>query len=150
MRVRCRLRGDEGQLTLLVVGYFLVCVLLITVVINVSRVFVVRRALHGVADGAAVAAAGALDETRIYRGDLGDYLPLTQADAEELVAQYVDAAEVGPPRFPGFGYSVTTDGTVVTVTVECVVQLPVVNVVSEDFAVVPLTATASARSRVAP
>ncbi len=136
-------------MTLLIVGYFLVSVLLITVVINVSRVFIVRRALHGVADGAAIAAAGALDETRIYRGDLGTHLPLTQLQAEDIVDRYVETAAVGPPLFPEFGYSVETDGTVVTVTVRCVVQLPIVNLVAEDFALVPLTAQASAWSVVA-
>ncbi len=144
-----KLAKDDGQLTLLVIGYFLVAVLLITVVINVSRVFIVRRALHGVADGAAIAAANALDETRIYRGELTDYLPLTQAGAEETVARYVQTAAVGPPRFPGFGYSVATDGTTVSVTAECLVELPIVNLVSEEWATVPLTARASARSPVA-
>ncbi len=141
-------RRDDGQLTLLIIGYFLISVLLITVVINVSRVLIVRRALHGVADGAAVAAANAVDESSIYQGKLTEHVPLSASAAAEAVAAYVDAVGIGAPRYPGFGYAVTTDGTVATVTVECVVVLPLVNLVSDEWATVPITATASARSPV--
>ncbi len=44
---------------LLIVRYFLMCVLLVTVVINVSRILIVRGALRGIADGAPIAAADA-------------------------------------------------------------------------------------------
>ncbi len=140
---------DERSITVLVLGYFLVCVLLVTVVVNVSKVLLVRRSLAGAADGAAVAASNGLDERQIYRGDLGEAVPLSDAAAGALVEDYVDAAGLAA-HFEGFQIvAVDTDGEAATVTFAAVVPLPFVNLLSADYADgVPLTATASARSAV--
>ncbi len=140
---------DEGSITVLVLGYFLVCVLLVTVVVNVSKVLLVRRSLAGAVDGAAVAASNGLDERQIYRGDLGEAVPLSDAAAGALVEDYVDAAGLAA-HFDGFQVvAVDTDGEAATVTFAAVVPLPFVNLVSAEYADgVPLTATATARSAV--
>ncbi len=140
---------DERSITVLVLGYFLVCVLLVTVVVNVSKVLLVRRSLAGAADGAAVAASNGLDERQIYRGNLGEAVPLSDVAAGALVEDYADAAGLAA-QFDRFQVvAVDTDGEAATVTFAAVVPLPFVNLLSADYADgVPLTATASARSAV--
>lgn len=143
----CLRRTDAGQVTVLIIGYFLIAALLVTVVVNVSRVFLVRRALSGTADGAAVAAANGLDETAIYGGELGVNVPLSGARAADLVADYVAVA--GPQVCDAWVVDVDADADVASVTLACTVQLPFVNMVSAGYAGgVLVTATASARSPV--
>ena len=148
-----RPEGDEGQLLLLVLGLTLVVALLVTVVVNASRVFLTQRALSAAADGAALAAADALDEAAVYSGaGLEELLPLSDAAAAQAVGAYAaDAGLAG--RFEGLALasSVSADGTTVTVTAGAVVDLPFLNAVSSAHAGgYPLSVTASARSPLRP
>ncbi|MFT4189326.1 MAG: pilus assembly protein TadG-related protein [Aeromicrobium sp.] len=62
-----RRRGDErGQTTLLTVGFLGVLGVLAVVVVNASGAFIERQRLNGLADGAAIAAADALDLDHFY------------------------------------------------------------------------------------
>jgi uncharacterized membrane protein len=81
---------DRGQLTLLIIGLVAIAALLIVVAIDVSKVFLARRALSSAVDAAALAAAQAVDKAAVYRGDggCGNLLPLDSAQA----ASYADAA----------------------------------------------------------
>lgn len=140
---------DAGQLTILVIGFTVVVALLITVVVNASRVFLVHRALSAAADGAAVAAADALDEPRFYTGSRPpDTLPLSSAAVAAAVEDYAASAGLAE-RFDGFraGGTLAPDGSTVSATCAAVVRLPFVNLVSQRYADgLPLSVTASARS----
>lgn len=83
-------RGDDGQLTLLVIGFAAIAALLVVVAIDVSKVFLARRALASAADAAALAAAQAVDKDAVYRGGhgCGGLLPV---DADRATA-YADGA----------------------------------------------------------
>jgi len=85
-----RRHDERGQLTLLIIGLVAIAALLIVVAIDVSKVFLARRALSSAADAAALAAAQAVDKAAVYRGDggCGSLLPLDPAQA----ASYADAA----------------------------------------------------------
>lgn len=89
-----RRRDDDGQLTLLVIGYTLIAVVLITVGVDASKVFLARRALASAADAAALAAAQAVDRAAVYAGESGcdGLLPIDQARAADLVAASLDDA----------------------------------------------------------
>ena len=68
-RVRALRRSrDAGQLILLILAYTVIAGLLVTVVVNVSRVYLVRRSLVAAADGAALTAANQPDLAAVYSG----------------------------------------------------------------------------------
>src|SRR4051812_46422026 len=81
---------DDGQLTVLVIGYTFIAAVLVLVGVDVSKVFLARRALSSVADAAALTAAQSADRAAIYAGaaGCGGVLPIDSAGA----AQRVDAS----------------------------------------------------------
>ena len=82
-----RARREEGQLTLLIIGFVAIAATLVVIGVDVSKVFLARRALSSVADSAALAAAEAVDKDAIYTGHgggCGNLLPLDPSRASEL------------------------------------------------------------------
>lgn len=154
-RLRRRLRaagadGDCGQLILLILVYTVIAGMLVTVVVNVSKVYLVRRSLVAAADGAALSAANQPDLSAVYNG-AGSTLPLSRAGARDAVEQYVSDADLGG-RFEDFEITgVTTDGITVAVTFRATVGMPFGNLVSERYAAgYRVHATARARSPLTP
>ena len=150
-RARRTADGDHGQLILLIIGFMLITALLVTVVVNASKLFLMRRSLAALADGAAVAAANGIDERAVYTNGLaGGSVPLSEGQAEALVRDYLESyfRETGAARrFPGLQLvDVTTSGGVATVTLRVRMGLPFVNEVSDDYDDgVSIRAVASAR-----
>ena len=150
-RVReVRRSGDQGQLILLVLAYAVIAALLVTVVVNVSKVYLHRRSLVAAADGAALSAANQPDLAAVYNG-AGATLPLSTAGTEAAVRQYARDADLAD-RFDGFQVvDVTTDGVTVTVTLRAEVGMPFGNLLSARYAAgYPVQATARARSPLTP
>jgi Flp pilus assembly protein TadG len=88
-------RDDDGQLTLLIIGYTFIAAVLVVAGVDVSKVFLARRALTATADSAALSAAQAVDRRAIYSGaggGCGSLLPLDPASAE-VAAQGSYAAD---------------------------------------------------------
>ncbi len=134
---------DEGSVSVLSIGLTAVLLVLVTVVVDVSAVFLAQRSLSGAADAAAVAGANALDEDAVYRGGAaGEVLPL--AGVQAAVEEQVAAGGVGG-RFPGLDVAAGTDGGTATVVLGADVPLPFVGVVAPD-ATWRVEVTASARS----
>jgi Putative Flp pilus-assembly TadE/G-like len=142
-----RWEEDGGSLSVLILGLVAVLVVLVTVVVNASKAFLVQRSLSAAADGAAVAAANALDETAVYGGGLTDTVPLDARAVRATVLAYADDAAL-VERFVGFSVvEASTDGTTATVTMTALVRMPLVSAVSERYADgYPVEVTASARS----
>ena len=149
-RHQVRWRDDDGQLLLLVLVYTVIAGVLVTVVVDVSQVFLYRRSLLAAADAAALAAANAPDLDRVYRG-VGDLLPLSRRGATAAVDQYADDASLDE-RFTDFDVRrIDTDGASVTVTITARARLPFVGLVTAGFADgYPVTARATARSPLVP
>ena len=84
-------RAEDGQITVMVIGFFIVIGLLAVVVINSSSAFLQRQELNNVADGAALAAADALKVDSIYRDGIGDDAPLDPQRANQIVGGYLSA-----------------------------------------------------------
>jgi len=81
-----RARDDDGQLTLLVIGFITIAAILIVAGVDASKAFLARRALASAADAAALDAAQAVDKAAIYSGSAGGcggLLPLDEDQASQ-------------------------------------------------------------------
>jgi hypothetical protein len=88
---------DDGQITLLVIGYVAIALLLIVAGIDASKVFLAQRALSAAADSAALAAAQGVDTHALYTGPgitCGTVLPLDPDRASQLAATALDNDQV--------------------------------------------------------
>jgi hypothetical protein len=86
-------REDDGQLTLLIIGFVAISAVLIVIGVDASKVFLAQRALSSAADAAALSAAQAVDKQAIYAGaggGCGGLLPLDEAEATRRAAAAVD------------------------------------------------------------
>ena len=136
-----RRRDDDGTVLVLVLGFTMLLALMVGVVVNVSAAVLARRAVAGAADGAAVAAAQALDVERLYRDGLpGERLPLSTAGARQRVAAYGEQVRPGQP---GLRLSVTVDGSTASVLAVRDVRLPFDRLLGRR----PLRVEAVARAR---
>ncbi len=123
--------GDVGSVMLLILGLAVIAALFVTVVIDVSALFLDRRALIAAADGAALAGAQAVDERSLYLHGLPESGPLTldEDGAREAVERYlVDTGVVGD--YEDLTIRVVVTATTVRVELGATVELPVVNTVT--------------------
>jgi uncharacterized membrane protein len=137
---------------LLILGLVVVAALFVTVVIDVSALFLDRRELIAAADGAALAGAQAVDEEVLYRDGLPTSGPLTLDEdrARDAVDAYLTEAGLFD-RYERFEVVMTTTSTTVSVELHAVVELPVVNVVTPSAGDgVVVEASATARTAVLP
>jgi Flp pilus assembly protein TadG len=128
-----RERDDEGQLSLLILGYTVIAAMLVAVVVDLSHAFLYRRALAAAADGAAVAAASSPDLDALYRQGAATQVPLDEVAARAAVEQYARDGALGD-RFRDFDVVAVDvhDGTV-SVTLAARVRLPLVTRVVADW-----------------
>ena len=139
-----RRRTDDGQMTVLIIGFTAIILLMIVVVTDISKVFLVRRDLDATADGAVLAAANGL--AAIYAQPAADgNAELDPDEARRLTAAYLDDVAANN-RFDGLDWSADVDGTTVTVRLTSTVDLPFeppgwqgsADIASESSAVVPV------------
>lgn len=91
-------RGDRGQLTLLIIGFVTIAAVLVVTAVDVSKVFLARRALASAADAAALRAAQQLDRAAIYSGQAGgcgELLPVDASAATSAAAASLDDQTAG-------------------------------------------------------
>lgn len=119
--MRRRTGGDDGTVLMLVIGFAFTLVVMVGVVVNVSAVVLAKRGVASAADGAAVAAAQALDLDQLYRNGLGEQLPLSLAEARSRVATYTTQAAA---EQPGLVLVVRLDGRTAVVTATRTLTLP--------------------------
>jgi uncharacterized membrane protein len=136
-----RRRQDDGQITLMIIGFVMIVVLAIGVVANASKAFVYRRSLSSWADGAAIAAAQSVAEDVVYAGETVEVLPISAVDARRVVDEYVIRNRLAD-RFDDLSVAVGVDPAAATVTVEFGVRVPLV--LSGDAAGIPVSAAATA------
>lgn len=137
-------RDEQGQMTVLIIGFTAIILLMIVVVTDISKVFLVRRDLAATADGAVLAAANGL--AAIYAQPAADgNAELDPDQARRLTAEYLDQVAASN-RFDGLDWSADVDGTTVTVRLTSTVDLPFEppgwpgssDIASEAAAVVPI------------
>lgn len=149
--MRRKLDGrDEGSVLVLTLGFVVVVMLLVAVVAAASKLFLTRRSLAAVADGAALAAAQDVDLAAIYTGQSGATLPLAAERARADVAAYVARAAADTGLTDLRLVSLTATGRAVDVTVSGRSVLPFVSAVTGDPQGTVITVTAHADAAVAP
>ena len=144
IRARARLRqrrgqrDEEGRVALLILVFTMICILLITGVIAVTSVHLSRMKLLDAADGAALAAANALDDTA-YGGGVGDAVCRT-------VAEYVASRPLpaGMVEWGLGGDTGTPDGELAVVRMSCVAEVPFIGWMLGDGVTVNVVSRARA------
>ncbi|WP_405056323.1 pilus assembly protein TadG-related protein [Kribbella sp. NBC_01505] len=139
-----RTRDEQGQMTVLIIGFTFVILLMIVVVTDISKVFLVRRDLDATADGAVLAAANGLAALHTQPAADGN-AELDPDHARRLTAAYLDEVAASN-RFAGLDWSADVDGTTVTVQLTSSVDLPfqppgfpgAADIATEASAVVPI------------
>ncbi len=124
MKITKRLTQDDGSILLLGIGLAVTALMIATVAINVASLWVTRNVLDGIADGAALSAAQAIDTNAIYRDGLGSKLRLNETLARNRVMEYVLVAEANKQVQRFSVRSVTVSGTTVSVTLQGIPTLP--------------------------
>lgn len=142
----------------LVIGYTAIAAVLFIVGVDLSSVFLARRALSSTTDSAALAAAQGVDRSRLYDGpgpQCGEALPLSRDQAVALATAAVDDDRPGLRRtFRSVDSpQVAVVGATVEVRVAGEVRMPFSRVVSwldpsSDDGAIPISATSRARSPV--
>lgn len=137
-------RDERGSITPLILGLTVIAMLLIAGTIAVTSAHLSRMRLLDVADGAALSAANALDDTA-YRQGVGDSVPLSTASVQQRAAAYVESR----PRpgsilewqlAPGTG---TPDGRTAVVALTGEAELPMIGPALRELGV---SVTISVRS----
>ena len=100
------------------IGLSIAGLMIATVAINVASIWVTRNVLDGIADGAALSAAQAVNTDAIYRDGLSTNLRLNENLAKTRVNQYVAIANVRTQVEQFSVRSVVVSGATVTVTVQ--------------------------------
>ncbi len=140
----CGRRDEAGSVTPFILGLGVIAMLLIAGTIAVTSAHLSRMRLLDVADGAALSAANALDDTA-YRRGVGDSVPLSNASVRERAGAYVNSR----PRpgsilawglMPGTG---TPDGRTAVVALRGEAELPMVGPALRELGV---SVTISVRS----
>jgi uncharacterized membrane protein len=132
--MRRRPHGDDGTILLLTLGYVVVVLALVAVVVDVSAVYLARRALAADCDGAALAAAQSVDTDVLYRqGSPTAELPLGRV--QDTVAGYPVGEGVQLQ-------AAVNNGSDVTVSGRRTVQLPLVRFLGLGSVNVVASATA--------
>lgn len=124
-------RGDDGQITLLTIGFVAVALMLVVVVVSATGVHLERKRLVALADLAALDAADSLDGEAYLTGGVADEageggLPLRDAGVRAAVERYVAAEADETARWAQFAVlgAGTPDGRTATVHLAAVVRPP--------------------------
>jgi exo-beta-1,3-glucanase (GH17 family) len=113
-----RLRKEDGSILVFGIGLAVTAIMIFTLAVNVATLWLTRNVLDGIADGAALAAAQAIDSDAIYESGVGVNLKLNSSQAKNRVKQYVQTGNIkSQVRELGIK-SVVVSGTSVTVTLQ--------------------------------
>lgn len=138
-------RDEQGRVALLILVFTMICILLISGVIAVTSVHLSRMKLLDAADGAALAAANALDDTA-YGGGVGDAVPLSNATVQQTAADYVARRPLpaGMTQWGLAGGTGTPDGELAVVHMSCVARVPLIGWMLGDGVTVNVVSRARA------
>ena len=116
---------DEGQMSVLIVGFAIILLLAVGLVVDSSAAYLHRQSLNNTADGAALAGAQEVRGAGVYGVGLdGERAPLDAAQVRGAVADYL--RDIGAyADHPGLTFRVSVDGRAVVVTMRAPLDLPI-------------------------
>ena len=141
------IKSEDGQMMVMILGYVTLALLVTTVVIGISSVYLEHKRLLSLADGASLAAA---DSYTLGEVDIQDGSPsatLNPARVRNVAADFVSRSPAAQ-RFSGLAVAGATgspDGSTAVVVLTAAVHPPVVNFLVPDG--IRIEATSTARSR---
>lgn len=117
-------RDDQGQVTLLIIGFASILLMAIVMVIDASAAYLQRQGLDNLADGAALYGAD-LGSAGVYEQGLALRLTQQEAAVEAAVRAYLTKAGAAG-KYPGIDVGVRVDpiNRSVTVRLEAPLHLP--------------------------
>lgn len=139
-----RRADDRGQITMLVLGLFGIVLLMVAVVTDLTKAYLVHADLTATADAAALAAADGVGK-RVYAGGLNGPAEIDRGEATALVEDYL-ARWIESDRYRDLEWSVDVAGNRVVVRMSSQAKLPFMVPGSDGTATV--TTEASARADV--
>lgn len=126
---RKRDSDDSGQVMILVIGYVILTLMVLTVVMAISSVYLEHKKLLSVADSASLAASDNFGVGEVEDGAGGPAPALTKSSVQAATARYI--AETGAAaRFDGLSISAQTgapEGRTAHVVLTAVAHPPIVN-----------------------
>ncbi|WP_162872863.1 pilus assembly protein TadG-related protein [Austwickia chelonae] len=142
--------GEAGQIGLFVLGCCVLALTLVVGVVNVTALQLARARLYDMADGAALDAADALNESVVYRQGLGARVPVTDASVRAQAEKFLSSRPL-PEHVSTLSLVEETgssDGRSATVAVSGVVEMPLGNLLlTSVFGPVRITVASTAESR---
>lgn len=84
-----RLRDEDGSISVLTIGLFLISVVLLILVTDVASISVARESLVHVSEAAAIRASHSVDLGSYYRGDTGVSIPIDCQVAYQKAAEEI-------------------------------------------------------------
>lgn len=123
MRPLPRRTREDGQVTVLVIGFALVLAMAVVVVVDASAAYLRHQALDSLADGAALAAADSIQGEQVYTRGLGQPAVVDPERARALVDEYLSSTRASM-NFPRLARSVATSGDRVVVRLVVPLDLP--------------------------
>ena len=139
---------EDGTVLLLILGLVTLVAILVAVVTDVGALYLERRQLVAAADGAALAGAQKVNESRVYAEGLPDSgpVPLNADAAEEAALAYVTHSGIDVDQV-----TVQAKATTVSVNISAEYQLPIASKITIGSAgTATVSATATARTAVVP
>jgi Flp pilus assembly protein TadG len=152
-RLLRRVKGpgrDRGQVSVLILGLFVIVVVLILGAVDVTAAQLARMRLLDTADAAALDAADAIDERSAYRDGVPDHLALTDASVQAAAGAHLGRTPLptGITDWRLVPRTGTPDGSTAVVTLQGRATLPMSGWVLEQLGgSVTITVTSSARAR---
>jgi len=138
------MRGDEGSILLLTIFYGFLALVIVLVVVAATSLYLERKSLLTLADGAALAGAEAFDLESVSIGATGLRPELDSADVAAAARTYLAHAPTTGFEDLTVARAASVDGRSATVSLSAWWRPPVLTLVLP--AGVPVEATAVARS----
>ncbi|WP_314213659.1 pilus assembly protein TadG-related protein [Pseudarthrobacter equi] len=139
--------SEDGQITVMIVGYVALALLVATVVMGISSVYLEHKRLLSLADGASLAAADSYTLGEVASQGGSPSAVLNPARVRSVAADFV-ARSPASVRFDALavaGATGTPDGSTAVVVLTAAVHPPVVNFLVPDGILIEATSTARSR-----